>query len=487
MLARENLENWSGKIFSGHWIEGRGGEVAIVEPATGDNIGLIGVATAADVDDATARASSAQHAWNSTPFNQRGAVLHEAAALLKARADRFIRWNIRECGSIEPKAKWELDATYDQILMAAALPMQPNGMLVPSMLPGRTNTWRRIPVGVVGVIAPWNFPLLLAIRSIAPALALGNAVILKPDLKSAITGGALLADLFADAGLPPGVFQVLPGAAETGDALVRHPAVKMISFTGSTAVGRQVGQICGGLLKKCSLELGGNNPIVVMSDADIDGAVSCAAWGAFLHQGQICMQAGRHIVDRRVADEYATKLAERAGRLVVGNPSVDQVHIGPLINARQAERVHRIVTESVAAGASLVTGGARRGNCFEPTVLVNVTPEMPAFREEIFGPVAPITVFDSVDQAVELVHASDYGLAAAVHSRSVSAAMALADRLRSGMIHINDQTVNNEFHVPFGGMGASGNGGRFGGPANVDEFTQTQWISAIDAPINYPF
>jgi benzaldehyde dehydrogenase (NAD) len=365
--------------------------------------------------------------------------------------------------------------------------MQPNGMLFPSMLPGRTNTWRRIPVGVVGVIAPWNFPLLLAIRSIAPALALGNAVILKPDLKSAVTGGALLADLFADAGLPPGVFQVLPGAAETGDALVRHPAVKMISFTGSTAVGRQVGQICGGLLKKCSLELGGNNPIVVMSDADIDGAVSCAAWGAFLHQGQICMQAGRHIVDRRVADEYATKLAERASRLVVGNPSVDQVHIGPLINARQAERVHRIVTESVAAGASLVTGGARRGNFFEPTVLVNVTPEMPAFREEIFGPVAPITVFDSVDQAVELVHASDYGLAAAVHSRSVSAAMALADRLRSGMIHINDQTVNNEFHVPFGGMGASGNGGRFGGPANVDEFTQTQWISAIDAPINYPF
>jgi benzaldehyde dehydrogenase (NAD) len=487
MLAGEKLENWSGKIFGGHWIEGRGGEVAIVEPATGDNIGLIGVATAADVDDATARASSAQHAWNLTPFNQRAAILHKAAALLKARGDRFMRWNIRECGSIEPKAKWELDATYDQILMAAALPMQPNGMLFPSMLPGRTNTWRRIPVGVVGVIAPWNFPILLAVRSIAPALALGNAVILKPDLKSAITGGALLADLFADAGLPPGVFQVLPGAAEAGDALVRHPAVKMISFTGSTAVGRQVGQICGGLLKKCSLELGGNNPIVVMSDADIDSAVSCAAWGAFLHQGQICMQAGRHIVDRRVADEYATKLSERASRLVVGNPSVDQVHIGPLINARQAERVHRIVAESVAAGASLVTGGARRGNFFEPTVLVNVTPEMPAFREEIFGPVAPITAFDSIDEAVELVHASDYGLAAAVHSRSVSAAMAVADRLRSGMIHINDQTVNNEFHVPFGGMGASGNGGRFGGPANVDEFTQTRWISSIDAPISYPF
>ncbi|KJC54074.1 benzaldehyde dehydrogenase [Bradyrhizobium sp. LTSPM299] len=487
MLDIQGPKNWTGKIFGGRWIEGRGGEVAVVEPATGNDLGQIGVATSADVDDAAARASSAQREWNSVSFKKRAEILRDAAGLLRERADLFNSWNIRECGSIEPKASWELDATYDQIVMAAALPMQPNGLSFPSVIPGRCNSWRRIPVGIVGVIAPWNFPLLLAIRSVAPALALGNAVILKPDLKSAITGGALLADLFADAGLPPDVFQVLPGAAETGDALVRHPAVNMISFTGSTAVGRRIGQICGGSLKKYSLELGGNNPIVVMSDADIDSAVSCAAWGSFLHQGQICMQAGRHIVDRRVADEYTTKLAERARRLVVGNPAVDQVHVGPLINAQQAERVARIVTESIAAGADLVTGGSRRGNFFEPTVLANVMPQMSAFKEEIFGPVAPVTVFDSIDEAVDLVHASEYGLAAAVHSRSVSLATAVAHRLRSGMIHINDQTVNNEFHVPFGGMGASGNGGRFGGPANVDEFTQTQWISAIDTPIQYPF
>ena len=199
------------------------------------------------------------------------------------------------------------------------------------------------------------------------------------------------------------------------------------------------------------------------------------------------MQAGRHLVHRSVAAVYAEKLAGRAMRLAVGNPAEGPVHIGPLINERQAERVERIVLESVAAGAKIVVGGKRNGRYFEPTVLTDVTAQMPAFHEEIFGPVAPVTVFDSDDEALELVHASDYGLAAAIHSRSRSAAMAIATRLRAGMVHINDQTVNNEFQVPFGGMGASGNGGRFGGPANVEEFTQTQWISELETPIEYPF
>ncbi|WP_408330383.1 benzaldehyde dehydrogenase [Paraburkholderia agricolaris] len=487
MSSMSSQEAWSGKIFVGNWTEGSGGRAPVIEPATGAEIGVTGIATVGDVNDAAERAASAQRIWSSMSFDKRAAVLYEAASLLKARTELVNFWNIRECGSISAKAQWELDAAYDQILAAAALPMQATGMLFPSAMPGRTNTWRRIPIGVVGVIAPWNFPLLLAIRSIAPALALGNSVILKPAPQSTVTGGALLASLFADAGLPEGVLQVLPGDVSVGDAVVRHPAINMISFTGSTDVGRQIGEICGRLLKKCSLELGGNNPMIVLADSDIDGAVSCAAWGAFLHQGQICMQTGRHIVHRSVAHEYATKLAERARRLVVGNPGTSDVHIGPLIDARQAERVHRIVIESIDAGAELVVGGSRRGNFFEPTVLMNVTPQMSAFQKEIFGPVAPITVFDSVDEAIEIVHASEYGLAASVHSRSIPAAMTIADRLRSGMIHINDQTVNNEFHVPFGGMGASGNGGRFGGPANVEEFTQTQWISAIDKPVQYPF
>jgi benzaldehyde dehydrogenase (NAD) len=474
-------------VFLGEWVDGSGGTAPVVEPATGNPLATIGIASREDVDEAVSRASVAQRAWAALPFDKRAAIFHEAARLLKTRAARFIDWNVRECGSIVPKAQWELDATYEQLLMAAALPMQPDGLLFPSALPGRTNRWRRIPIGLVGVIAPWNFPLLLAMRSVAPALALGNAVLLKPDLQSAVTGGALIAELFADAGLPPGVLQMLPGGPPVGDAIVRHSGVGMISFTGSTAVGRQIGEICGRMLKKASLELGGNNAMIVLADADLDKAASCAAWGAFLHQGQICMQAGRHLVHRTIAAAYVDKLAARAARLAVGDPAGGAVHIGPMINERQAERVEHIVRDSVAAGAKLVIGGKRNGRYFEPTVLDGVTAQMPAFRDEIFGPVAPVTVFDSDDEAIELVHASDYGLAAAIHSRSRSAAMAIATRLRAGMVHINDQTINNEFQVPFGGMGASGNGSRFGGPVNVEEFTQTQWISELDSPIEYPF
>jgi benzaldehyde dehydrogenase (NAD) len=316
---------------------------------------------------------------------------------------------------------------------------------------------------------------------------MGNSVILKPDVQSAITGGALIAEIFEEAGLPPGVLHVIPGAAATGDALVRHPKVGMISFTGSTAVGRQIGAICGQTLKKVSLELGGNNVQIVLEDADLDAAASSGAWGSFLHQGQICMQTGRHLVHKSVAKQYAEKLAERAQRLQVGNPFKDQVHLGPLINERQRDRIAGIVKSSVDTGAKVLAGGTYKDLFFQATVLGDVTSDMPVFTEEIFGPVAPITVFENEDHAVELANSSEYGLAAAIHTKSVARGIALASRVRAGMVHINDQTVNNEFHVPFGGMGASGNGGRFGGPANFHEFTQTQWVSAVEKGIQYPF
>ncbi|HSW05629.1 benzaldehyde dehydrogenase [Aquabacterium sp.] len=487
LQASRSDHPWAGKIYSGGWIESQGGTAPIVEPATGETLGVIGVASAADVDAAARSAQAARAAWAATPFDRRAAVMREAARLLMARASEVNLWNVRECGSIGPKADWELAATHEQMLMAAALPMQANGQTFPSAMPGRTNLWRRVPVGTVGVIAPWNFPLLLAMRSVAPALALGNAVLLKPDAQTAVTGGALIAQVFADAGLPEGVLHVLPGGPATGDAVVRHPAVEMISFTGSTAVGRRIGEICGGLLKKVALELGGNNAIVVLDDADLDAASSNGAWGAFLHQGQICMQAGRHLVHRSVAEAYGQRLKQRAEALHVGNPHAGPAHLGPIINARQLDRVATIVQASLDQGARLLTGGTHEGLFYRPTVLADVRPEMPAFADEIFGPVAPITVFDSDDEAVALVNASPYGLAAAIHSASVSRAMALANRLHTGMIHVNDQTVNNEFHVPFGGMGASGNGGRFGGPANLDEFTQSQWVSVMDKAIQYPF
>ncbi|WP_342619311.1 benzaldehyde dehydrogenase [Rhodoferax sp. GW822-FHT02A01] len=478
---------WKGKIYSNGWTSAAGGVHDIVEPATGDVLGSVGQANAEDVDQAARSAQAARSKWAATPFDQRAAVMREAARLFKERASEINAWNMREGGSIGPKADWELHATIEQVHMAAALPMQSNGLLFPSAMPGRTNMWRRVPVGTVGVIAPWNFPLLLAMRSVAPALALGNAVLLKPDPQTAVTGGQLIAQIFADAGLPEGVLHVLPGGASTGDALVRHPAVDMISFTGSTAVGRSIGAICGSMLKKVALELGGNNAIVVLDDADLEAASSSGAWGAFLHQGQICMQAGRHLVHKSVAERYAALLKERAEKLYVGNPHAGPVHLGPIINDKQVQRIDGLVQDALRSGAKALTGASHEGRFYRPTVLDAVTPDMKVFQEEIFGPVAPITVFESDAEAIDLVNASPYGLAAAIHTRNTQRGLAFAHQLHTGMVHINDQTVNNEFHVPFGGMGASGNGGRFGGPSNLEEFTQTQWVSVLEQGIQYPF
>ncbi len=334
---------WKGNIFLGNWQPGHGETVQVTEPATGKSLALLSTADAADVAVAAATAKEAQKQWASTSFEKRAEVLREFSRLLKERAEEINYWNIRECGSIGPKAEWELNATYEQALMAAAMPMQPSGQIFPSSMPGRSNYWHHIPIGVVGVIAPWNFPILLGLRSVLPALAMGNAVILKPDVQSAVCGGLLLAEIFEDAGVPRGVFHVLPGGPATGDALVKHPDVKMISFTGSTAVGRSIGETCGRMLKKVALELGGNNAIVILDDADLDSASSCAAWGAFLHQGQICMQTGRHLVQRKVAERYAGLLASRAAKLVSGDPATGQVHLGPLINSTQAAKVEDVV------------------------------------------------------------------------------------------------------------------------------------------------
>ncbi|MEQ8801522.1 MAG: aldehyde dehydrogenase family protein, partial [Haliea sp.] len=385
------------------------------------------------------------------------------------------------------KAGWELQACIDQAYMCAAMCHQSIGEIFPSTIPGRENQYLRVPVGVVGVISPWNFPLVLSLRSVLPALAMGNAVVMKPDLHSSVTGGLLISALMEEAGLPESVCSLVLGGAEIGQAIVEHSDVKMVAFTGSSAVGRQIGEICGRLLKKTALELGGNNAFVVLDDADITAASSCAAWGSFLHQGQICMQSGRHIIHESIADLYIEYLKKRAESLPVGNPHLEDVQVGPLINDKQAERVERLVKESVAMGAVVVCGGKRSGRYFPPTVIKNVTVDMPIFNQEIFGPVAPVVTFKTDSEAVGLVNDSDYGLAAAIHSRDLGRARGIAQQLQVGMIHINDQTVNNEYHVPFGGVKASGSASRFGGPANMEEFTEKRWISSIETPLVYPF
>ncbi len=479
-------QHWEGRLFDGGWIAAPA-TLTVAEPATGETLAVVGCGNAQTIADAGRRAATVQPAWGARAPTERAAVMNRAADLIAAHTDELTGWLVRETGAVSGKAMFEIAGAIGELRHSAALTLHPDGHLLHSPDPDRLSMARRVPLGLVGVITPWNFPLLLAMRSVAPALALGNAVVLKPDPHTPVSGGLLLARLFDEAGLPPGVFTVVPGGAEVGEALVSAPAVRMITFTGSTAVGRKVGELAGRHLKKVALELGGNSAMVVLDDADLDAAASCGAWGSFLHQGQICMATGRHIVLRPVADAYAAALAVKAAALPVGNPATDPVALGPIINRRQLERIHRIVTDTVSAGATLLTGGSFDGPFYRPTVLVGVKPGMPAFDEEIFGPVAPVIVADDEDHAVELANATDYGLAAAVHSGSLGRGLAVARRLRAGMVHVNDQTVNDLPHIPMGGMGQSGNGSRFGSLNNIEEFTEWQWTTLSATPARYPF
>jgi benzaldehyde dehydrogenase (NAD) len=480
-------EQWHGKIFDGGWTAATGGTVKAIEPATGAVLAEIGNAAASDIDRAVRRAVAAQPAWAAHTGQARAELLRKAALVLEAHRSEVERWLIREGGSVAGKAAFEVDLVLSELWEASALPTQPWGHLLPPSQDGRTSIGRRVPLGVVGIISPWNFPLALAMRAVAPALALGNAVVLKPDVQTAISGGVVIAQLFAAAGLPEGVLHVLAGDAEPGQALTEHPGIAMISFTGSTSVGRQVGAAAGRNLKRVSLELGGNNAFIVLDDADLDAASSAGAWGSFLHQGQVCMTAGRHIVLESVAESYLHKLTARASALPVGDPNTGQVALGPLINEGQVANVHRIVQATTAAGAHLRTGGTYDGLFYRPTVLGDVTAAMPAFREEIFGPVAPVVIVKSEAEAVAVANDTEYGLVAAIQAGSVARGERLADQLHTGMVHINDQTLNNDAYAPFGGTGASGNGARFGTQSSWDEFTQWQWRTSRPVAQQFPF
>jgi benzaldehyde dehydrogenase (NAD) len=393
---------------------------------------------------------------------------------------------MRETGSIGPFAGFQIMTSAEECYEAAALASAPYGELLRSSMP-RLSMARRVPVGVVGVIAPFNVPTILSIRAVAPALALGNAVLLKPDPRTAVAGGAVVAELFAQAGLPDGVLHVLPGGADVGEALVTEPVVRVISFTGSTRAGRAVAALGAQHLKRVHLELGGNSALLVLDDVDVDAASSVGAWGSFAHQGQVCMAASRHLVQRRIADDYIGALAARADRLPVGDPTSGTVALGPVIDEGQRDRIHRLVTESVDAGARLAAGGTYDGLFYRPTVLADVPTTAPAYTEEVFGPVAPVVTYDSVDEVVRLAADTPYGLSLGILTRDVMRGLEIAERIPSGLVHINDQTVNDEATIPFGGVQDSGTGARHGGTqANLDSFTYTQWVTVRGTLPSYP-
>jgi benzaldehyde dehydrogenase (NAD) len=477
---------WEKRYFDGAWKLAPA-TIPVREPATGIELGVAGSGTAELVVELTERAASAQPQWAATPPDDRARIMRQAARVIEQNSQEIMSWIIRETGGVGAKAGYEVAMATGELYYSAALLTQPIGQILPSADPERMSLARRVPQGVVSVITPWNVPLVLSMRSVAPALALGNAVVLKPDPQTPVCGGFLLARVFEEAGLPAGLLSVLPGGAEVGEALVTATAVRLVTFTGSSAVGRRVGELAGRNLKKVSLELGGNSPMLVLDDCDLDAASSAGAWGSFLHQGQVCMATSRHIVLRKVADAYLEKLAARAAALPVGDPFRKDVAIGPLINEKQLKRVHGIVTDSVAAGANLVTGGTYDGLFYKPTVLGGVTTDSRAFQEEIFGPVAPVTIAEDDDHAIELANQTGYGLAAAVQTGSVERGMKVARKLRAGMVHVNDQTIGDHPGIPMGGMGQSGNGARFGSTTNLDEFTEWQWITLSGHPARYPF
>jgi benzaldehyde dehydrogenase (NAD) len=461
-----------GKLYiAGEFVDAADGRTApVLEKATGHEMGRYADAGPADVDRAMAAAVRAQQDWAATLPDERAWVLRRAAALLDDRADEFVDVIMRETGAVRAKAAGEVAAARSKFHASAALTGQATGELLPSFKPGKLALSQRVPLGVVAVITPWNFPVVLALRPLGPALALGNAVVMKPAELTPIAGGQLLAEVLADAGLPAGVFNLVTGDGPTvGQPLAEHPDVAMIHFTGSNEIGRLMARIAADGFKRTSLELGGDNAFVVLEDADVEAAAACGAWAAFEFQGQTCITASRHIVHRAVADRYREEVAGKARRLRVGDPYREEVELGPLISEAQRDRVHKeIVEASVAMGARVVEGARYDGLFYRPTVLDEVTPRMPAFTEEIFGPVIPITVVDSEAEALDLTNAAQ-GLVSAVHTADVERGLAFAERVRCGLVHVNDAM------------------GRPTGEDDLIEFTQRRFIGVQRTPLTYPY
>ncbi|WP_046494237.1 aldehyde dehydrogenase family protein [Streptomyces odonnellii] len=463
-----------------------GGESAVVEPATGDRLGTVTLASPDDIAAVSATAEAAQRAWAATPYPVRAGVLRRAGDLFATHADELREWLVRESGSVPGKADFELRIAAQECYEAAALASRPTGQVLASAEP-RFSCTRRVPAGVVGVVAPFNVPLVLAVRSVAPALALGNAVLLKPDPRTAVCGGLALAAVLAEAGLPEGLLHVLPGGAAAGQALVADERIRVISFTGSTGAGRAVGETAGRCLKRAHLELGGNSALVVLADADIEAAVGQATWGSFFHQGQICMTTSRHLVHASLYEEYVERLAARAESLTVGDPYREEVHLGPVIDKAQLARIDALVKASAVRGARVAAGGRHQDLFYRPTVIADAGDHTPAYTEEVFGPVAPVRSFATLDEAAALAAAGPYGLSLGIVTADTALGLELADRIPTGIAHINDQTVNDEAVAPFGGLAASGTGARFGGEANLDAFTELRWTTVRREPAGHPF
>jgi len=480
----------NGKLYiNGAFVDAvNGATFDVMDPSTGDACGTIADGSRQDAASAIEAAAGAQAGWAGMTHSARARIMHKAGDVLESRAEDIQKALIEEGGSWVGKTLFEIGYSSGVYRAAAAAAYQVNGEVLPSDY-GKVSLVMREPLGVVSVISPWNFPLILSSRGIAVALAVGNSVVLKPSEETPVSGGLLIAEILEEAGVPAGVFNVVTCSrdhvTEVGDELIANSRVRGVSFTGSTAVGRQISIQAGGLFKKCCVELGGKDAFIVLDDADLEHAVNAATFGTFMHQGQICMSTERLIVHSAVADKFTEMLVANTKKLNVGDPREMANCIGPIINDKQLGKIREQVDEAVAAGAKVLCGGGNNGRFFEPPVLGGVTRDMKVFREETFGPVAPITIVDSDDEAVEVANDSDYGLSAGIMTSNEERGMAIARRLETGMAHINDSSVHDEPHAPFGGVGASGVG-RHGGRPGIDQFTEMRWITLERGGRHYP-
>ncbi len=479
------------KMFiGGSWVDASSGETfEDLNPFTGEVYAHVPAGTAKDAQVAIEAAERAFPEWAASPPGLRRQIFLKAADIMESRSDDLVKAMMEEVGGTIGISMFQMHFVPGLYRQAAAAAYEVKGETIPADHPNSFFLAIRQPAGVVACFAPFNVPYILASRSFALPIAYGNTAVLKPSEDAPITGGILLAEIFEEAGLPSGVLNVVTStradAAAIGDELISNPAVRRISFTGSTEVGRIIAEKAGRHLKRAVLELGGKDPLIILGDADVDYAVEAAAWGAFLHQGQICMSTERIIIDKRIADEFTKKLKDRALELPMGDPTNPATAVGPLINQRAVDKVHGQVEGAVAAGAELVAGGQFDNLVYHPTVVRGVKRDMPLFTEQTFGPVASIVVVNDAEEALAVANDSKYGLSAGVLTNDFNQALDIALRLETGMVHIGDQTVNDEPQAPFGGVKGSGYG-RFGGQAALGEFTELRWINIQRVPRTFP-
>lgn len=448
-------------------------------------------ATAMQAADANAVADKAQQgfpAWAAMGPNARRAVLMQAADQLEARRDDFVQAMMNEIGATEGWAMFNLMLAASMVREAASLTTQINGEVIPSDRPGCVAMAMREPVGVILGIAPWNAPIILAVRAIVTALACGNSVILKASEVCPRTH-ELIIEAFAAANFPEGVVNVVTNApADAGDvvgALIDHPAVKRINFTGSTEVGRIIAKRAAEHLKPCLLELGGKAPLIVLEDADLDEAVAAASFGAFMNQGQICMSTERLIVVDAIADDFMARFAAKAKAMPAGDPAKGNTPLGAVVDQKTVNHVNSLIDDALAKGAALAVGGKTDNVIMPATVIDGVTRDMNIYRDESFGPVVAVIRAKDEADAIRIANDSEYGLSSSVFTRDTARGLRVAKQVQAGMCHINGPTVHDEAQMPFGGVGASGYG-RFGGKAGIDQFTELRWITMDTQPGHYP-